>query len=172
MRSKCTILMWISQNFEKRIISVYVHIVKRISFFFIWSFIVKNVHWLPQNAPFWCKLLKIVRRRPPNPHLRDGVTPSPTLPLSAPQSSLRLHWSLVPPAVEVLDPPLIYAKANIHLVWPGVYLHGGVYLHMCKLTFTYMQLRSHAQKYIRVQIINICILIYIPCVNQRMWTGL
>ena len=65
----------------------------------------------------------------------------------------------------------IYVKANIHLVWAGVYLHGGVYLHMCKLTFTYMQLRSHAQKYTRVQIIHICI-IYIPCVNQRMWTGL
>ena len=47
----------------------------------------------------------------------------------------------------------------------------GVYLHMCKLTFTYMQLRSHAQKYTRVQIIHICI-IYTPYVNQRMWTGL
>ena len=65
----------------------------------------------------------------------------------------------------------IYVYANIHLVWAGVYLHGGVYLHMCKLTFTYMQLRSHAQKYTRVQIIHICI-IYTPCVNQRMWTGL
>ena len=65
----------------------------------------------------------------------------------------------------------IYANANIHLVWAGVYLHGGVYLHMCKLTFTYMQLRSHAQKYTRVQIIHICI-ICTPCVNQRMWTGL
>ena len=65
----------------------------------------------------------------------------------------------------------IYANAKIHLVWAGVYLHGGVYLHMCKLTFTYMQLRSHAQKYTRVQIIHICI-IYTPCVNQRMWTGL
>ena len=64
----------------------------------------------------------------------------------------------------------IYANANIHLVWAGVYLHGGVYLHMCKLTFTYMQLRSHAQKYTRVQIIHICI-ICTPCVNQRMWTG-
>ena len=53
-----------------------------------------------------------------------------------------------------------------------VYIYiGGVYLHMYKLTFTYMQLRSHAQKYTRVQIIHICI-IYIPCVNQRMWTGL
>ena len=31
----------------------------------------------------------------------------------------------------------MYVKANIHLVWAGVYLHGGVYLHMCKLTFTY-----------------------------------
>ena len=43
-------------------------------------------------------------------------------------------------------------------MWPyewglSVYLHGGVHLHMCKLTFTYMQLRSHPQKYIRVQII-------------------
>ena len=65
----------------------------------------------------------------------------------------------------------IYVCANIHLVWAGVYLHGGVYLHMCKLTFTYVQLRSHAQKYTRVQIIHICI-IYTPCVNQRMWTGL
>ena len=65
----------------------------------------------------------------------------------------------------------IYANANIHLVWAGVYLHGGVYLHMCKLTFTYMQLRSHAQEYTRVQIIHICI-ICTPCVNQRMWTGL
>ena len=65
----------------------------------------------------------------------------------------------------------IYVYANIHLVWAGVYLHGGVYLHMCKLTFTYMQLRSHAQKYTRVQIIHIRI-IYTPCVNQRMWTGL
>ena len=61
----------------------------------------------------------------------------------------------------------IYANANIHLVRAGVYLHGGVYLHMCKLTFTYMQLRSHAQKYTRVQIIHICI-ICTPCVNQRM----
>ena len=43
----------------------------------------------------------------------------------------------------------------------------GVYLHMCKLIFTYMQLRSHAQKYTRVQIIHICI-IYTPYVNQRM----
>ena len=65
----------------------------------------------------------------------------------------------------------ICVYANIHLVWAGVYLHGGVYLHMCKLTFTYMQLRSHAQKYTRVQIIHICI-IYTPCINQRMWTGL
>ena len=65
----------------------------------------------------------------------------------------------------------VYVYANTHLVWAGVYLHGGVYLHMCKLTFTYMQLRSHAQKYTRVQIIHICI-IYTPCVNQRMWTGL
>ena len=65
----------------------------------------------------------------------------------------------------------IYVNANIHLVWAGVYLHGGVYLHMCKLTFTYMQLRSHAQKYTRVQIIHIYI-IYTPCVNQSMWTGL
>ena len=65
----------------------------------------------------------------------------------------------------------IYVYANIHLVWAGVYLHDGVYLHMCKLTFTYMQLRSHAQKYTRVQIVHICI-IYTPCVNQRMWTGL
>ena len=65
----------------------------------------------------------------------------------------------------------IYVYANIRLVWAGVYLHGGVYLHMCKLTFTYMQLRSHAQIYTRVQIIHICI-IYTPCVNQRMLTGL
>ena len=65
----------------------------------------------------------------------------------------------------------IHVNANIHLVWAGVYLHGGVYLHMCKLTFTYMQLRSHAQKYTQVQIIHICI-IYTPCVNQRMCTGL
>ena len=36
---------------------------------------------------------------------------------------------------------------------------------------SYMQLRSHAQKYNRVQSIHICI-INIPCVNQRMWTGL
>ena len=46
-----------------------------------------------------------------------------------------------------------------------------LYLHMCKLTFTYMQLRSYAQKYTRVQIIHICI-IYTPYVNQRMWTEL
>ena len=56
-------------------------------------------------------------------------------------------------------------KANLHLVWACVYMH------MCKLTFSSMQLRSHAQKYTRVQIIHIC-KIYIPCVNQRMWTGL
>ena len=65
----------------------------------------------------------------------------------------------------------IHVNANIHLVWAGVYLHGGVYLYMCKLTFTYMQLRPHAQKYTRVQIILMCI-IYTPCVNLRMWTGL
>ena len=59
----------------------------------------------------------------------------------------------------------IYAKANIRLVWAGVYLHRGVYLHMCKLTFTYMQLRSHAQKYTRVQIIHICI-IYIRATDK------
>ena len=60
-------------------------------------------------------------------------------------------------------------KANVHLIWAGVYVHGAVYLHMSKLTFTYMQLCS--QKYTRMQIIHICI-IYIPCVNQFMWTGL
>ena len=42
---------------------------------------------------------------------------------------------------------------------------------MCKLAFTYMQLRSHAQKYTRVQSIHICI-IYTPCVNLRMCKGL
>ena len=52
-----------------------------------------------------------------------------------------------------------------------VYIYTGCILTMCKLSFTYMQLRSHAQKYTRLQIIHICI-IYIPCVNQRMWTGL
>ena len=65
----------------------------------------------------------------------------------------------------------IYVKANIHLLWAGVYLHGGVYLQMWKLTFTYMQLRSHAEKFTRVQIIHICI-IYISCVNKCKLTGL
>ena len=52
--------------------------------------------------------------------------------------------------------------------WPEqVYICTGVNLNMCKLTFTYMQLRSHAQKYTRVQIIHICI-IYTPYVNERM----
>ena len=32
------------------------------------------------------------------------------------------------------------------------YLHRDVYLHMCKLTFTYMQLLSDAQKFTEVQI--------------------
>ena len=47
---------------------------------------------------------------PPDPHLREGVTPSPTLPLSALRASVKPSASLVtcapPPAVEVLDPPL------------------------------------------------------------------
>ena len=57
----------------------------------------------------------IFRGRPPDPNLREGVTPSPPpqpspLRRYAPQWSLRLHCSLVPPtpAVEILDPPLFY----------------------------------------------------------------
>ena len=46
---------------------------------------------------------------PPDPHQREGVTPSPTLPLSALRASVKPSASLVtsaPPAMEVLDPPL------------------------------------------------------------------
>ena len=47
---------------------------------------------------------------PGDPHLREGVTPSPTLPLSALRASVKPSASLVtcapPPEVEVLDPPL------------------------------------------------------------------
>ena len=48
---------------------------------------------------------------PPDPHQRGGgVTPSPTLPLSALRASVKPSASLVtsapPPAMEVLDPPL------------------------------------------------------------------
>ena len=52
----------------------------------------------------------------PDPHLREGVTPSPTLPLSALRASLKPSASLVtcapPPAVEVLDPPLAVKKIS------------------------------------------------------------
>ena len=36
-----------------------------------------------QNAPFWGNSPKNSRGRSPNPHLREGVTPSSSLPLSA-----------------------------------------------------------------------------------------
>ena len=62
----------------------------------------------------------------------------------------------------------------MYILSEQVYIYIGVYIiRMCKLTFTYMQLRSHAQKYNRVQIIHIILCkICILCVNQRMWTGL
>ena len=52
---------------------------------------------------------KISGGGPPDPRMREGVTPSPTLPLSALRASVKPSASLVtcaPPAVEVLDPPL------------------------------------------------------------------
>ena len=52
---------------------------------------------------------KISGGGPPDPHLREGVTPSPILPLSALRASVKPSASFVPcapPAVEVLDPPL------------------------------------------------------------------
>ena len=53
---------------------------------------------------------KISGGGPPDPHLREGVTPSPTLPLSALRASVKPSASFVicvpPPAVEVLNPPL------------------------------------------------------------------
>ena len=59
---------------------------------------------------------------------------------------------------------------QIYTWYEQVYIYTGcIFAHdICN---TYMQLRSHAQKYTRVQIIHICI-IYTPYVNQRMWTGL
>ena len=61
-----------------------------------------------------------------------------------------------------------YMQMQIYTWSEQVYIYTGVYICTCaKLTFTYMQLRSHAQKYTRVQIIHICI-ICTPCVNQRM----
>ena len=66
---------------------------------------------------------KISGGGPPDPHLREGVTPSPTLPLSALRASVKPSASLVtwaPPAVEVLDPPLAaeldYAKTNHEII--------------------------------------------------------
>ena len=57
-------------------------------------------------------LKKFPGEAPPDPHQREGVTPSPTLPLSALRASVKPSASLVacapPPAVEVLDPPLRY----------------------------------------------------------------
>ena len=53
---------------------------------------------------------------PPDPHLREGVTPS--LPLSALRASVKPSASLVtcaPPAVEVLDPPLTVYYRNIFI---------------------------------------------------------
>ena len=53
--------------------------------------------------------------------------------------------------------------------WPKqVYIDTGcIFAHVQINFYIYMQLRSHAQKYTRVQIIHICI-IYTPYVNQRM----
>ena len=47
-------------------------------------------------------LMQFLKKFPgeaPDPHLREGVTPPPPSPFRrfAPQWSLRLHWSLVPP---------------------------------------------------------------------------
>ena len=71
------------------------------------------MYWLPQNAlrmhHFDAISQKISGGGPPYPHLREGMTPSPTLPLSALRASVKPSASLVtcaPPAVEVLDPPL------------------------------------------------------------------
>ena len=58
---------------------------------------------------------KISGGGPPHPHLREGVTPSHTLPLSALRSSVKPSASLVtcaPPAVEVLDPPLFFHRTS------------------------------------------------------------
>ena len=83
----------------------------------------------------------------------------------------RLNYGTITTCLKPRSHALVYTwyanytcMVNMH---PGVKIYLLVYLHMCKLTFTYMQLRSHAQKYTRVQIIHICI-IYTPCVNQRM----
>ena len=62
---------------------------------------------LPQNALRMQHFDANFSKNFPGPHLGEGVTPTPTpFRRYTPQWSLRLHWSLVPPAVEVLDPPL------------------------------------------------------------------
>ena len=83
---------------------------KHISFYFQ----VKNVDWLPQNAlrmhHFDANFSKLSGEDPRTPTCGRGSPPPPPSPFRryAPQWSLRLHWSLVPPppAVGVLDPPL------------------------------------------------------------------
>ena len=70
-----------------------------------------------------------------------------------------------------LSHTIVRRLSTIYIFHFDVNIHPRVYLHMCKLTLTYMQLCSHAQKYIRVQICHIY-KIYTPCANQRMWTGL
>ena len=97
MNSECTVLMQISQTFEKRIISLYVHIVKRIFFFRI-KFSVKNVYWLPHSSlrlHHFDKNFSNFSRGDPHPHPREGMNPSPTRPLSALRASMKPSTSLV-----------------------------------------------------------------------------
>ena len=68
----------------------------------------------------------------------------------------------------------INVKANVHLVSASVYVHEEVYLHMWILTFTYMQLHSHAQEYTRCKLY-----IYVKFTHrvlisacERGWSGM
>ena len=91
--------------------------------FEIWT----NCSKMHQNAPFWGNFPKISRGRPPGPPPAGGMTPSPTLPLSALRASVKPSASgLGAPTVvncapeeKKLDTPVDWSSCSIR----DVYLH-------------------------------------------------
>ena len=115
-----------SKFWEKMNSFMYIYWDAFFSFFFS---NVKNVYWLHQNAlRLRMHLLMQISQNFPgeDPHLREGVTPSPTLPLSALRASVKpsiwLHWSLVPPprqwrfGIRPWRPPFYYAAIYIEVL--------------------------------------------------------
>ena len=105
------------------------------------------MYLLPQNAlrmhHFDAIYQKISGGGPPDPHLREGVTPSPTLPLSALRASVKPSASLAtcaPPAVEVLDPPLLTIR--IKRSFPTIRMKKIVFQNSEKLSPVFRNIRD------------------------------